>query len=60
MYKPLMKMAIAWRELDITKISYGNLPLVLDNYVVLNSGSALGEGVGPLLISPFSHSCTCS
>lgn len=38
-------------KLDISKISYGVLPLVLDNYVTLNSGGALGKGVGPLLIS---------
>ncbi len=38
-------------KLDITKLSYGVLPLVLDQYIVLNSGSALGKGVGPLLIS---------
>lgn len=38
-------------KLAITKISYGVLPLVLNNYTVLNSGSALGRGVGPLLIS---------
>ncbi|MBL0147084.1 MAG: 1,4-dihydroxy-6-naphthoate synthase [Chitinophagaceae bacterium] len=38
-------------KLDITKLSYGVLPLVLNNYSVLNSGSALGKGVGPLLIS---------
>ena len=38
-------------KLDITKLSYGVLPLVLDKYIVLNSGSALGRGVGPLLIS---------
>lgn len=38
-------------RLDITKLSYGVLPLVLDNYIVLNSGSALGRGVGPLLIT---------
>ncbi|MDP4284133.1 MAG: 1,4-dihydroxy-6-naphthoate synthase [Bacteroidota bacterium] len=37
--------------LDFTKISYGALPLISENYVVLNSGSALGKGVGPLLIS---------
>lgn len=37
-------------KLDVTKLSYGVLPLVLDRYVVLNSGSALGKGVGPLLI----------
>jgi 1,4-dihydroxy-6-naphthoate synthase len=38
-------------RLDITKLSYGVLPLVLDKYVLLNSGGALGKGVGPLLIS---------
>ena len=37
-------------KLDITKLSYGVLPLVLEQYIVLNSGSALGSGVGPLLI----------
>jgi 1,4-dihydroxy-6-naphthoate synthase len=37
--------------LDFTKISYGVLPLIARNYIVLNSGSALGKGVGPLLIS---------
>ncbi|MGB4845601.1 MAG: 1,4-dihydroxy-6-naphthoate synthase [Ferruginibacter sp.] len=46
----LNRWAIEGR-LDITKLSYGVLPLVLDEYVVLNSGSALGSGVGPLLIS---------
>jgi 1,4-dihydroxy-6-naphthoate synthase len=38
-------------KLDITKLSYGVLPLVLNNYTVLKSGSALGRGVGPLLIA---------
>ena len=38
-------------RLDISKISYGVLPLVLDKYLVLNSGGALGKGVGPLLIT---------
>ncbi len=38
-------------KLDISKISYGVLPLVLDGYKVLNSGGALGKGVGPLLIT---------
>jgi 1,4-dihydroxy-6-naphthoate synthase len=36
---------------DITKISYSVLPLVLQDYIVLNSGGALGMGVGPLLIA---------
>ncbi|MGI8584609.1 MAG: 1,4-dihydroxy-6-naphthoate synthase [Chitinophagaceae bacterium] len=39
------------KTLDISKISYGVLPLLLDNYLVLNSGSALGNGVGPILVS---------
>jgi len=38
-------------KLDLSKISYGVLPLVLDEYIVLNSGGALGKGVGPLLIT---------
>ena len=38
-------------KLPITKLSFGVLPLVLDNYNLLNSGSALGRGVGPLLIA---------
>jgi 1,4-dihydroxy-6-naphthoate synthase len=38
-------------KLDISKISYGVLPLLLDKYIVLNAGGALGKGVGPLLIS---------
>lgn len=38
-------------KLDITKLSYGVLPLVLDAYVVLPAGGALGKGVGPLLIA---------
>jgi len=38
-------------KLDVSKISYGVLPLALKQYKVLNSGGALGKGVGPLLIT---------
>ena len=38
-------------KLAVSKISYGVLPLLLHQYKVLNSGGALGKGVGPLLIS---------
>jgi 1,4-dihydroxy-6-naphthoate synthase len=38
-------------KMDFTKISYGVLPLILNNYQVLESGGALGKGVGPLLIT---------
>jgi 1,4-dihydroxy-6-naphthoate synthase len=38
-------------KLMVTKLSYGVWPLVQKNYNLLNSGSALGSGVGPLLIT---------
>ncbi|TKC00997.1 menaquinone biosynthesis family protein [Pedobacter cryophilus] len=37
-------------ELDITKLSYHAYGYALKDYVLLNAGSALGFGVGPLLI----------
>jgi len=39
------------KKLDISKISYGVWPLLQKNYSLLDSGGALGKGVGPLLIS---------
>ena len=38
-------------DLDITKLSYHAFAYVADRYVLLDAGSALGFGVGPLLIS---------
>ncbi|HXD77680.1 MAG TPA: 1,4-dihydroxy-6-naphthoate synthase [Puia sp.] len=38
-------------RLDISKISYGALPLITGRYRLLDAGGALGKGVGPLLIS---------
>lgn len=38
-------------KLDTTKLSYPAFFQNLDKYVLLNSGAALGKGVGPLLIS---------
>lgn len=38
-------------ELDITKLSYHAMVYCLNKYQLLNSGSALGSGVGPLLIA---------
>ena len=38
-------------ELSITKLSYHAMAFCLENYQLLNSGSALGSGVGPLLIA---------
>lgn len=37
--------------LDFSKISYGVLPNISSRYLLMNSGGALGKGVGPLLIS---------
>jgi 1,4-dihydroxy-6-naphthoate synthase len=37
-------------KLDITKLSFPAFFQSLDNYVLLNAGSALGKGVGPLLV----------
>jgi 1,4-dihydroxy-6-naphthoate synthase len=38
-------------ELDVTKISYHAYSKIADNYLILDSGSALGYKNGPLLIS---------
>ncbi|MDP4150683.1 MAG: 1,4-dihydroxy-6-naphthoate synthase [Bacteroidota bacterium] len=38
-------------RLDISKVSYGVLPLLTSSYELLDSGGALGKGVGPLLVS---------
>jgi 5,8-dihydroxy-2-naphthoate synthase len=38
-------------RLDVSKISYGVLPRVADRYALLESGGALGMGVGPLLVA---------
>src|SRR6195952_3603752 len=37
-------------ELDITKLSYHAFAYIVDKYVLLDAGSALGFGVGPMLI----------
>jgi len=36
---------------DVSKISYGVYHKIINDYIILDSGSALGTGVGPLLIS---------
>lgn len=40
-------------ELDITKLSYHAFAYALNDYVLLDSGSALGFGVGPILLSKY-------
>ena len=39
------------QELDITKLSYHAYGYLSENYLLLNSGSALGKGVGPILVT---------
>ena len=46
----LNRMALQ-EKLDISKISYGVLPRILPAYRVLDAGGALGQGVGPILVS---------
>jgi 1,4-dihydroxy-6-naphthoate synthase len=43
-------------RLDVIKISYGVLPNILSHYAMLNSGGAMGRGVGPLLITTADNS----
>jgi len=38
-------------DLDVTKISYHSYGYLTDKYILLNSGHALGNNCGPLLIS---------
>lgn len=42
-------------KLDITKLSFPAFFKSLNNYTLLNAGSAVGKGVGPLLISDARH-----
>jgi 1,4-dihydroxy-6-naphthoate synthase len=38
-------------RLDVSKVSYGVLPALAGQYALLESGGALGRGVGPLLVT---------
>ena len=46
----LNEWALAGR-LDVSKVSYGVVPRIAREYVVLSAGGALGRGVGPLLVA---------
>ena len=45
-------------KLDISKLSFPAFFSSLHQYVLLNSGSALGKGVGPLLVTNKSNKIT--
>jgi 1,4-dihydroxy-6-naphthoate synthase len=36
---------------ELTKVSYGAIPYLLDSYRILRAGGALGRGCGPLVVS---------
>ena len=38
-------------QVDMVKISYALYPMISENYQLLTAGSALGRGVGPLVVS---------
>ncbi len=46
----LNQLALAG-ELDVTKLSYHAFGHLTERYALLNAGSALGRGVGPLLVT---------
>ena len=46
-----LNRAVLTGEPDISKISYAVYPQIADDYMLLDSGSALGYGNGPLLVS---------
>lgn len=46
----LNELAIAGIR-DVVKVSFAVYPLIQEDYVILDSGTALGQGCGPLLIA---------
>ncbi len=38
-------------EFELTKVSYGAIPFLMDRYRILPAGGALGRGNGPLLVA---------
>ncbi len=43
--------AAAKSQYELTKVSYGAIPFLMDRYRILPSGGALGRGCGPLLVA---------
>jgi 1,4-dihydroxy-6-naphthoate synthase len=38
-------------DYELTKVSYGAIPVLMENYRILRGGGALGRGCGPLLVA---------
>jgi 1,4-dihydroxy-6-naphthoate synthase len=43
--------AAAKSQYELTKVSYGAIPFLMDRYRILPAGGALGRGCGPLLVA---------
>lgn len=39
-------------DYELTKVSYGAIPHLMDGYRILRAGGALGRGCGPLVVAP--------
>ncbi|MEO9171182.1 MAG: 1,4-dihydroxy-6-naphthoate synthase [Candidatus Baltobacteraceae bacterium] len=46
-----LNAAAAHARYDLTKVSYGAIPYLMDDYRILRSGGALGRGCGPLVVA---------
>ena len=46
-----LNSAAANSQFELTKVSYGAIPFLMDRYRILPSGGALGRGCGPLLVA---------
>lgn len=46
-----LNRSVLSRSLDVSKVSFAVYGHVLDDYVLLRSGSALGRGCGPLIVT---------
>jgi 1,4-dihydroxy-6-naphthoate synthase len=46
-----LNIAAKARRFELTKVSYGAIPSLVDGYRILRAGGALGRGCGPLLIA---------
>jgi 1,4-dihydroxy-6-naphthoate synthase len=46
-----LNTAAARSEFELTKVSYGAIPFLMDRYSILPSGGAVGRSCGPLLVA---------
>lgn len=46
-----LNVSAARAEHALTKVSYGAIPYLMDDYRILRSGGALGRGCGPLVVT---------